>query len=79
MFIGGGGDAALYAAIWPLLQPGTRLVANAVTLETEALLVGLHATHGGTLMKIDIAQTEPLGRMRGWSAARPVVQWSVTR
>ena len=79
VFIGGGGDAALYAALWPLLRPGTRLVANAVTLETEALLVGLHGLYGGTLMKIDIAQTEPLGRMRGWSAARPVVQWSVTR
>ena len=78
VFIGGGGDAALYATLLPLLRPATRLVANAVTLETESLLTGLHATHGGTLLRIDIAQTEPLGRMRGWSAARPVVQWSVT-
>lgn len=78
VFIGGGGDAALYTALLPLLRPGTRLVANAVTLETESLLVGLHARHGGTLLRIEIAQTEPLGRMRGWSAARPVIQWSVT-
>jgi precorrin-6Y C5,15-methyltransferase (decarboxylating) len=61
------------------MAPGVRLVANAVTLETEALLAALHARHGGGLMKIDIAQTEPLGRMRGWRAARPVMQWSVTR
>lgn len=79
VFIGGGGDAALYVALWPLLPPGTRLVANAVTLETEARLVGLQALHGGTLLKIDIAHTQALGRMRGWSAARPVIQWSVTR
>jgi len=79
VFVGGGGDAALYDALWPLMAPGVRLVANAVTLETEALLAALHARRGGSLMKIDIAQTEPLGRMRGWCAARPVMQWSVTR
>ena len=79
VFVGGGGDAALYTALWPLLSPHTRVVANAVTLETEALLVGLHAIHGGSLTKIDIAAATPLGRMHGWSAARPVVQWSVMR
>ncbi len=79
VFVGGGGNAALHDALWPLLPSGTRLVANAVTLETESLLVGLCAAQGGTLMKIEIAQTEALGRMRGWSAARPVIQWSVTR
>ena len=77
VFIGGGGDAALYAALLPRLRAGTRLVANAVTLETEALLTDLSATHGGSLTKIDIATATPLGRMRGWTAARPVVQWSV--
>lgn len=77
VFIGGGGDAALYAALLPLLRPGTHLVANAVTLETESLLVGLCASHGGSLTKIDLATATPLGRMSGWTAARPVVQWSV--
>lgn len=77
VFVGGGGDAGLYAALWPMLRPGTRLVANAVTLETEALLVGLCASHGGSLTKIDVATATPLGRMSGWTAARPVVQWSV--
>lgn len=77
VFVGGGGDSALYAALLPLLRAGSRLVANAVTLETEALLVGLCATHGGSLTKIDVATATPLGRMSGWSAARPVVQWSV--
>ena len=79
VFIGGGADAALLAALWDMIPPGTRLVMSAVTLETEALLYDAHARLGGALLRIDIAQTAPLGRMRGWSASRPVVQWSVTR
>jgi precorrin-6Y C5,15-methyltransferase (decarboxylating) len=77
VFVGGGGNAALHAALLPLLPAGTRLVANAVTLETEALLGQLHARHGGTLLRIDIAAAEPLGAMRGWAGGRPIVQWSV--
>jgi precorrin-6Y C5,15-methyltransferase (decarboxylating) len=79
VFVGGGGSAALYEALWHLLPPGTRIVANAVTLETEALLMGLHAAHGGQLLRIEIAQSEPLGRMRGWAASRAQVQWSAVR
>lgn len=79
VFIGGGADAGLLAALWDAVPEGTRLVVNAVTLETEALLYDHHARLGGALMRIDIAQSGPLGGMRGWSAARPVVQWSVIR
>lgn len=76
VFVGGGGDEGLYTALLPLLPPGARLVANGVTLETEALLATLQARHGGSLLRIDLAQAAPLGRMRGWQSARPVVQWS---
>lgn len=79
IFIGGGGSAALLDRLWGIAPPGTRIVANAVTLETEALLTGFAARHGGALLRIDLAQAEPLGRMRGWKPMRPVVQWSVTR
>lgn len=79
VFIGGGGDAALYDHLWPMLPPGCRLVANGVTLETEAVLAGCHARFGGQLMRVDLAEATPLGGFRGWTAARPVVQWSVTR
>lgn len=79
VFVGGGADAALLARLWGALAPGARLVANAVTLETDALLADCHARHGGRLLRIDIAEATPLGRMRGWTAARPIVQWSVTR
>jgi precorrin-6Y C5,15-methyltransferase (decarboxylating) len=42
-------------------------------------LAELQVRHGGELSRIDIAQCQPLGRMRGWAAARPVVQWSVVK
>jgi precorrin-6B C5,15-methyltransferase / cobalt-precorrin-6B C5,C15-methyltransferase len=77
VFIGGGASPALFDALLPRPQ-GTRLVANAVTLETEALLTALHASHGGELMRIELARAAPLGGMRGWQPARPLVQWSLT-
>lgn len=78
VFVGGGGDAALFDRL--IAHPARpRIVANGVTLETESLLAQLHATHGGTLLRLDLAEAAPLGRMRGWQAARPVVQWSLRR
>lgn len=79
IFIGGGLDADMFDAVWSRIAPGTRLVAHAVTLETETLLSDLHQRHGGELMRLEIAQAEPLGRYRSWKAARPIVQWSVIR
>lgn len=79
VFIGGGGNAALFDQLWSLLPEGTRIVANGVTLETESLLAAQHARRGGRLLRIDLAAAAPLGRMRGWDASRPVVQWSVIR
>ncbi|GIQ73994.1 precorrin-6y C5,15-methyltransferase (decarboxylating) subunit CbiE [Bradyrhizobium sp. RD5-C2] len=79
VFIGGGLDADMFDAIWSRIAPGTRLVAHAVTLETEALLSDLHQRHGGELMRVEIAQAEPLGRYRSWKAVRPIVQWSAVR
>jgi precorrin-6Y C5,15-methyltransferase (decarboxylating) len=72
IFVGGGFEEALFA----LLPKDARLVVNAVTLETEALLTRLHASLGGDLMRFDIARAESLGPMRGWRSLRPVVQWS---
>ena len=79
VFIGGGGNAALFDQLWQILPIGTRIVANGVTLETESLLAQQHAQRGGSLLRIDLATAAPLGRMRGWDASRPVVQWSVIR
>jgi precorrin-6Y C5,15-methyltransferase (decarboxylating) len=79
VFIGGGLSPALLSALWPVLPPGCRLVANAVTLESEAVLTQAQATHGGSLLRIELAEAAPLGTKRGWKASYPVVQWSVLR
>jgi precorrin-6Y C5,15-methyltransferase (decarboxylating) len=75
VFIGGGLDDAMFDAVWSLVPKRTRLVAHAVTLETEALLSELQRYHGGELMRVEIAHAAPLGGFRSWEAARPVVQW----
>lgn len=78
VFVGGGGSADLFAHLFDVLTQGTRLVANGVTLETESLLTTLHGSHGGDLIRVELAQVTPLGGMRGWQPARAIVQWSVT-
>ncbi|MBY6068167.1 precorrin-6y C5,15-methyltransferase (decarboxylating) subunit CbiE [Leisingera aquaemixtae] len=79
VFIGGGGSQELLDHLWDILPAGTRLVANGVTLETETLLMQAHSDRGGHLLKAEIAEAGPLGSMRDWRRARPVIQWSVTR
>lgn len=74
VFIGGGLSAGLLDALASLT--GTRMVAHAVTLESDALLTDWAARKGGALMRVEIAQAEPLGRLRGWVSARPIVQWA---
>ncbi|WP_420324827.1 precorrin-6y C5,15-methyltransferase (decarboxylating) subunit CbiE [Mameliella sp.] len=78
VFVGGGLSAALLDWLFTHLPGGTRLVANAVTLESEAQLIAAHAERGGDLLRIELAQAAALGPRRGWKAAYPVVQWSVT-
>jgi precorrin-6B C5,15-methyltransferase / cobalt-precorrin-6B C5,C15-methyltransferase len=79
VFFGGGLDAALFEAVWSRLAEGTRIVAHAVTLETEALLSDLQCAHGGELMRIELAHAAPLGRYRSWHPVRAVVQWSAVK
>jgi len=74
LFIGGGAAGALAAAV-AALRPGGRLVVNAVTIETEALLMARHATLGGELTRVAIARVEPMGSMQAWRPALPVTQW----
>jgi precorrin-6Y C5,15-methyltransferase (decarboxylating) len=77
VFIGGGGsgDGLLEAAI-DALASGGRLVANAVTLEMEAILLDRHARLGGDLLRIAVSRASPVGSMHGWRPAMPVTQWS---
>jgi len=75
VFIGGGLSDALLAHLWRILPEGVRVVANAVTLESEALLGAWQARAGGSLMRLEMAEAAPLGGKRGWRAAYPIVQW----
>ena len=80
IFVGGGaGDAGVLDAAARALRPGGRLVVNAVTLETEALLLARHAALGGELIRIAISRAEPVGEKTGWRAAMPVTQWIWTK
>jgi precorrin-6Y C5,15-methyltransferase (decarboxylating) len=80
IFIGGGGsETGVMDAAIKALKRGGRLVANAVTLEMEALLFAEYAARGGALTKIEIARAAPVGRMSGWRPAMPVTQWRWTK
>ncbi len=76
IFIGGGCDAAVLDTALARLKPGGRLVVNAVTLETEALLLATHQDHGGDLLRLAVAHASPVGSLTGWRPAMPVTQWS---
>lgn len=78
VFVGGGLSRRLLDWLTDSLAPGTRLVANAVTLDTEAIVIEAQARLGGELMRIEISEAQPLGRFRGWKAGYPLVQWNVT-
>lgn len=80
IFIGGGAtaDGVMPAAI-DALGPGGRLVVNGVTLETEAMLLDLHARLGGDLTRLAVSRAGPVGTMTGWRAAMPITQWSWTK
>ncbi|WP_194432834.1 precorrin-6y C5,15-methyltransferase (decarboxylating) subunit CbiE, partial [Streptomyces alkaliphilus] len=79
IFIGGGLTASgLLDACWRALPPGGRLVANTVTLESEALLAERRRRHGGELIRLQLGRARPVGGFTGWTQAMPVTQWSVT-
>jgi len=83
VFIGGGlGDAGLFEAVWSALKPGGRLVANAVSLGSEARLIELFQRHGGELTRLDIAKSGKAGtsgKVFVWRPAAPIIQWRVTK
>jgi precorrin-6Y C5,15-methyltransferase (decarboxylating) len=80
VFIGGGlTDAGVFDAAWAALKPDGRLVANAVTLESEARLADLFARHGGELTRIALSRADAVGGMHGWRPAMPVTHWRVRK
>ncbi|MDT3446243.1 MULTISPECIES: precorrin-6y C5,15-methyltransferase (decarboxylating) subunit CbiE [unclassified Pseudofrankia] len=80
VFVGGGASApGVIETCLAALPPGGRLVANAVTIETEALLAGWHRRAGGRLRRIAISHAEPVGSFTAFRPALPVTQWVHTK
>jgi precorrin-6Y C5,15-methyltransferase (decarboxylating) len=80
VFVGGGlTEDGLLDACYERLADGGRLVANAVTVESEALLAQWYSRRGGELRRYQHYQGEALGGFTGWRAAMPITQWSVTK
>jgi precorrin-6Y C5,15-methyltransferase (decarboxylating) len=80
VFVGGGMmDDGVFDAVWSALKPGGCLVANAVSLETEARLSGYFRDFGGELIRLQVARADKVGTMLGWRPAMPVTQWRVRK
>jgi precorrin-6Y C5,15-methyltransferase (decarboxylating) len=80
VFIGGGMmDDGVFEAAWSALKPGGRLVANAVSIETEARLAGCFQQFGGDLIRLQVSRADRVGAMSGWRPAMPVTQWRVRK
>ncbi len=82
VFIGGGlASDGLFETVWSALKPGGQLVANAVSLQSEARLIALFQQHGGDLVRLAVSRA---GRAGGggvfvWRPAAPIVQWRVRK
>ena len=77
VFIGGGlTSPGIVERCWDALAPGGRIVANAVTIEGEQVLLAARAARGGELVRIAISHAEPIGGFEAWRPQLPVVQWS---
>ena len=80
VFIGGGAqNVGVVDAAWTALRPGGRLVINAVTVETEALLFAEQQQRGGTLTRLSVDRLDTIGHSRGFRPARTITQWAVSK
>ena len=80
VFVGGGTTVpGVLEACWAALRPGGRLVVNAVTVESEAVVLRWHGELGGDLTRLAVDRAQPVGRFTGWRPLMPVTQWAVTK
>ena len=76
IFVGGGLTSQdMLASLWAKLTPGGRLIANAVTLEGEAILLAFRQAMGGELTRISVAKEEAVGPLLGWKPSMPILQY----
>jgi precorrin-6Y C5,15-methyltransferase (decarboxylating) len=80
VFVGGGATVeGVIDAAWAGLHRGGRLVANGITIETQAELIRRYRTLGGALTSIQVSHADPVGGFTGMRPAMPVTQWSVVK
>lgn len=79
VFIGGGLSDEVAEAALSALRPHGRLVANAVTLESEAALRAMHIRFGGDLIRLAVERARPVGPYTGWKPLMTVTQWSLLK
>jgi len=80
IFIGGGvNNDDIFDACWARISSGGRLVANAVTLQSEASLIARHTLYGGDLMRMTVSRADLIGGLYGWRPMMPITQWTVTK
>ncbi|GAA2875013.1 precorrin-6y C5,15-methyltransferase (decarboxylating) subunit CbiE [Streptosporangium fragile] len=80
VFIGGGVTVpGVVEDCWAALRPGGRLVANAVTVESEAVLASWFGELGGDLVRLSVGRAAPVGGFTGWRPMMPVTIWTVVK
>ena len=80
VFVGGGATVpGVLEDCWAALPSGGRLVVNAVTVESEAVLAAWFSRVGGDLVRLAVQRGEPVGGFTGWKSAMPVTVWSVVK
>lgn len=80
VFVGGGATReGVLDTVWERLRPDGRLVVHAVTIETETLVHEWARRHGGELTRVAVETVTAIGTFTGWTPARAVVQWAVTK
>ncbi len=80
IFIGGGLAAdGMVETCLASMKSGGILVANATTLESEAVLLNAYQLHGGDLKRLSVQRASAVGGLTGWRPAMPVTQWSYTK
>ena len=55
------------------------MVANAVTIETEAALFTAREIYGGSLTRLSVERLDKVGRLHAFRPAMSVVQWAATK
>ncbi|AEF40475.1 bifunctional cobalt-precorrin-7 (C(5))-methyltransferase/cobalt-precorrin-6B (C(15))-methyltransferase [Hoyosella subflava] len=80
IMVGGGvTQDGLLDACWSRLPPGGRMVVNAVTAQSETLLLDWFTRCGGSMRKLQVYRAAPLGEFTAWRPQLPGTQWIGTK